>query len=145
MKNTVLIDFDSEREKKVIIGKPSVIEQPQDEASAKAMIIDDISCVCEALCELIHIADQNNYGNKEDLTRVSISLLNGGEPTTNNLFDFDLDQCDECDDCKKSHQVKSLDDEMKLSVILNNLDKYSYLEICEMFEAKLPFDINKMK
>jgi hypothetical protein len=42
-------------------------------------------------------------------------------------------------------EIKSLDDLMKLNVIMDNLDKYTYLEICEMFEGKLPFDINKMK
>jgi hypothetical protein len=42
-------------------------------------------------------------------------------------------------------EMKSLDDVMKLNVIIDNLGKYTYLEICEMFEGKLPFDISKMK
>jgi hypothetical protein len=33
----------------------------------------------------------------------------------------------------------SLIDQMKMEVILENLDKYEYLEICEMFEGKLPY------
>jgi hypothetical protein len=75
MKNLVLIDFDTEREKKFIIGKPESIEKPNTETEAKAMIINDISCVCEALCELIHIASQNGYAKKEDLINTSLDLL----------------------------------------------------------------------
>ncbi|MEI6880375.1 MAG: hypothetical protein WCK82_03455 [Bacteroidota bacterium] len=33
----------------------------------------------------------------------------------------------------------SMIDEMKMEVIIQNLDKYGYLEICEMFEGKLPY------
>jgi hypothetical protein len=60
----------------MVIGKPSTIEKPTDNDEAKTMIINDISCVCEALCELIHIADQNGYASKDNLIETSIKLLN---------------------------------------------------------------------
>ena len=34
---------------------------------------------------------------------------------------------------------KSMIDKMKMEVILQHLDKYDYLQICEMFEGKLPY------
>ena len=34
---------------------------------------------------------------------------------------------------------KSMIDQMKMEVILQHLDKYDYLQICEMFEGKLPY------
>jgi len=33
----------------------------------------------------------------------------------------------------------SMIDQMKMEVILQHLDKYDYLQICEMFEGKLPY------
>jgi hypothetical protein len=33
----------------------------------------------------------------------------------------------------------SMIDQMKMNVIAQNLDKYDYLQICEMFEGKLPY------
>ena len=33
----------------------------------------------------------------------------------------------------------SMIDQMKMNVITQNLDKYDYLQICEMFEGKLPY------
>jgi hypothetical protein len=88
MKNSILIDIDSEREKKIIIGKPDVLEQPETPEEAKAMIIKDIADICETLCELIHIADQNGYAKKGDLVGAAINSLN--------QFNSNLNQ-NECD------------------------------------------------
>jgi hypothetical protein len=33
----------------------------------------------------------------------------------------------------------SMINQMKMEVILQHLDKYDYLQICEMFEGKLPY------
>ncbi len=76
MKNSILIDIDTEREKKIIIGKPDVLEKPETPEEAKTMIIKDITDVCETLCELIHIADQSGYAKKSDLINASIEALN---------------------------------------------------------------------
>jgi hypothetical protein len=35
----------------------------------------------------------------------------------------------------------SMINQMKMEVILQHLDKYDYLQICEMFEGKLPYQI----
>jgi hypothetical protein len=76
MKNSILIDIDSEREKKIIIGKPDVLEKPETPEEAKSMIIKDITDICEVLCELIHIADQSGYAKKSDLVNAAIDSLN---------------------------------------------------------------------
>lgn len=76
MKNAIYIDIDTEREQKVLIGKPPEITPPTTPEEASAMITLDISCVCEALCSLIHMADQSGYSTKEELVAASIKHLN---------------------------------------------------------------------
>jgi hypothetical protein len=76
MKNTIFIDIDSEREKKIIIGKPDVLQKPEIPEEAKSMIIQDIADICDTLCELIHIADQSGYAKKNDLVNAAINSLN---------------------------------------------------------------------
>lgn len=76
MKNTILIDIDSERDKKIIIGKPELTQKPETTEEAKTMIIMDIADICDVLCELIHIADQNGYGKKSELVNAAIKSLN---------------------------------------------------------------------
>ncbi len=75
MKNLIVIDIDTERDKIILIRKPPEINPPSNPEEAKEMIISDISCVNEALCSLIHIADQNNYAKKEELITTSIKTL----------------------------------------------------------------------
>jgi hypothetical protein len=87
MKNSILIDIDSEREKKIIIGKPDVSQKPETPEEAQAMIIRDITDLCEVLCELIHIADQNGYAKKGNLINAAIDSLN--------RFNNELNQSDD--------------------------------------------------
>lgn len=77
MKNSIFIDVDTEREQPVLIGKPPEITQPETAEEAAKMIINDIGCVCEALCTLIHLADVNGYATKQELINASVTLLNG--------------------------------------------------------------------
>lgn len=69
MKNTIYIDVDTERENPITFSKPSGIEQPTDFDGAKSLILNDITCLCEGLCVLVSLADQNQYGKKEDLIK----------------------------------------------------------------------------
>ncbi len=75
MKNTICIDIDTTREKQLLVSKGSESEVPTNEEDAKKMIIMDIACLCEGLCELIHVASQNGYGSKEGLVNASIEQL----------------------------------------------------------------------
>ena len=76
MKNTIFIDIDTERDRPVLIGKGQDSEVPTNEEDAKGMIAIDIACICEGLCELIHVASQNGYGSKEGFVHASIEQLN---------------------------------------------------------------------
>lgn len=76
MKNTIYVDIDTERERQVLIGKGAESEAPTNSEEAKEMITLDIACLCEGLCELIHVASQNGYGSKEALVYASIEQLN---------------------------------------------------------------------
>lgn len=75
MKNAIYITIDTERDQPIIIGKPPEITPPGTPEEAKEMILIDINCVTEALCRLIHIANQNDYGNLVELVDKSIMTL----------------------------------------------------------------------
>jgi hypothetical protein len=76
MKNTIVIDVDTERDIPVKFGKPNDFKQPENFDEIKDTLMDDIKCVCEALCVLINVADTNGYSNKEELIKASIYHLN---------------------------------------------------------------------
>jgi len=75
MKNTIYIDVDTEREQQILIGKGPENEPPANKEEAAKMIVNDIACVCEALCTLIHVAEQNDYAKKDELITESIKQL----------------------------------------------------------------------
>lgn len=67
MKNTIIIDVDTERDQPILIGKGPETNPPATREEAAKMLIEDIACVTDALINLIHIVDQNEYGTKEGL------------------------------------------------------------------------------
>lgn len=75
MKNLITIDVDTEREQPILIGKGSEVPTPTNRDEARDMIINDIKCVCETLCILINVADQNQYAKKDELVTESIKQL----------------------------------------------------------------------
>ncbi len=75
MKNIITIDVDTEREQPILIGKGAEILSPTNKDEAREMIVNDIKCVCETLCVLIDIADQNKYALKSELITESIKQL----------------------------------------------------------------------
>jgi len=75
MKNLIYIDVDTEREKPILIGKGAEVSSPTNKEEARDMIINDIRCVCETLCILIEVADQNQYAKKGELITESIKQL----------------------------------------------------------------------
>lgn len=76
MKNLIVIDVDTEREKQILIGKPQESTPPSNPKDAALMVTTDISCVCEALCTLINISDQSGYAKKADLIAAAVKRLN---------------------------------------------------------------------
>lgn len=75
MKNTIYIDIDSEREQPILIGKGQDSPIPQSKEEAQSMVLVDINCMTEALLSLIHLADQNEFGNKEEMVNKVIAEL----------------------------------------------------------------------
>lgn len=75
MKNLITIDVDTDREKPILIGKGAEVLTPTNRDEARDMIINDIKCVCETLCILIDVADQNKYALKSELVTESIKQL----------------------------------------------------------------------
>lgn len=72
MKNTIYIEIDSEKSEPILFGKGPDSPAPKNEEEAKNMVIIDINCLTEALLSLIHLADQNGYGDKTILTNKAI-------------------------------------------------------------------------
>lgn len=75
MKNNIFISIDTERDQPIIIGKPPEVPPPSSSEEAKEMILVDITCVTEALCRLIDIAHQNDYGELTELVDAAIVTI----------------------------------------------------------------------
>lgn len=76
MKNLIIIEVDTEREKPIIIGKGPDYNPPTSVEEAKQIILTDMGCVLDTLLNLIHIADQNDYASKEETVGKAIKELN---------------------------------------------------------------------
>lgn len=76
MKNLIIIDVDTEREKPIFISKGPDYQAPTNKEEAKEIIITDMGCILDTLLNLIHIADQNDYESKEILVGKAIKELN---------------------------------------------------------------------
>jgi hypothetical protein len=59
-KNQLIVDIDSDRKTKVIIGKPEGFVEPETIDAYADMMIKDVASLCEGLCTLIHVLDQSN-------------------------------------------------------------------------------------
>jgi hypothetical protein len=75
MKNLVIIDIDTERQEKILIKKPSSIEKPSDDLSAKEMVVNDMSCVFEAFCTLMNLISDNKFGDKNQIIDIAVKHL----------------------------------------------------------------------
>lgn len=78
MKNLLQVDIDTERENTIIIGKPGNNQRPQSKEEAAAMIIVDMATLCEAVCTLIHVADQNGIKPSADSVRDCLKHIEHG-------------------------------------------------------------------
>lgn len=76
MKNAIYIEIDTEKEQPVMIGKPPEITPPSTPEETAIMVKNDIASLLEAACTLIHMADHNGYGKKEEFVKASIDRLN---------------------------------------------------------------------
>lgn len=75
MKNIIILDVDSERNPRVVLSKPPDTVLPTNANETTIMLVNDIACVCEALCSMIQIAHNNGYANKESLIKECVIHL----------------------------------------------------------------------
>jgi hypothetical protein len=64
MKNTLIIEVDTDKENPISIIKPN--EEITDENLKKEMVINDVVSTFEALCVLIQHSHENNYIIKKE-------------------------------------------------------------------------------
>lgn len=77
MKNTLYIDFDTEREDPIRINKSEdLVEQMKDEAEAKKMLLNDMTTICNALGTLIQVGHDNDYFDAKKTAKMCIDYLN---------------------------------------------------------------------
>ena len=95
MKNIITIDMDSDRDEPIKITKPQeIVEGINDDESAKKMILEDMTTLCNALGTIIQLGGDNNYFDSEKSARLCIKYLN------ENFISND----DEIDETLKSYQ-----------------------------------------
>ena len=76
MKNSLFIDFDSEREDKVKITKPkAVVEEIMKNNLEKQMIVDDLTTCMNALGTLIQAANDNNIVESNKSAQICVEYL----------------------------------------------------------------------
>lgn len=75
MKNIIYVDIDSDRKEPgpIIIGKDN-IQRPE----RADMVIVDMACLCEALCTLIHLAEDQGIKPSAASLRDCIKHLQDG-------------------------------------------------------------------
>jgi hypothetical protein len=80
MKNVLFIDLDSDRTNPghIIIGKPDGTRRPSSQEEHTQMVIDDMMTLCEALCTLIHLAEDQRVKPSADSLRDCIKHLKSG-------------------------------------------------------------------
>jgi hypothetical protein len=76
MKNTILIDMDTDREEVVKFSKPEQSLDLENEEVAREMVLNDLTTLCNALGTLIHLAHHNNYLSSDKSCKLCIDFLN---------------------------------------------------------------------
>ena len=75
MKNIIIIEVDSESQSPISISKGVDVPKPETFDEARNMVITDIKDLCNALCNLINVADMNKFAKADDMIDASIKSL----------------------------------------------------------------------
>jgi hypothetical protein len=77
MKNSLLIDLDTEREDPIRITKTEdTVNKVNDEESAKKMVLEDMTTLCNALGTLIQLANDSGYVDSKVSAKMCVNYLN---------------------------------------------------------------------
>lgn len=76
MKNSILIDLDTEREDSIRLTKPEdLAEKIKNENDAKSMVMEDLTTVCNALGTLIKMGDDSNFFDSKVVAEMCVNYL----------------------------------------------------------------------
>lgn len=80
MKNILIVDIDSDRSEPgpIIIGKPNEFPRPTNATEHASMVMDDMISLCEALCTMIHLAEDQGIKPSAASLRDCINHLKAG-------------------------------------------------------------------
>ena len=80
MKNKLLIDIDTDRKNPgpVIILKPQGVKMPTSKEEHVDMVIMDMASLCEAVCTLIRLAEDQGIRPSADSLRICIKHITDG-------------------------------------------------------------------
>ena len=77
MKNSLLIDVDTERKDPIRITKTEdTVNKVNDEESAKKMVLEDMTTLCNALGTLIQLANDSGYIDSKVSANMCVNYLN---------------------------------------------------------------------
>jgi hypothetical protein len=78
-KNIVGVDIDTSRkDSPVQISKPETFNENMTEQEWRQSIVDDMATLCEGICTLIHVAEQQGLKSSPDSLRDCIKHLQDG-------------------------------------------------------------------
>lgn len=75
IKNTIIIQIDSESDRQIQFSKPAGILAPTNRDEAGQMLLTDITCMAQAMKTLINVAGNNGYADKNELVNATIKTL----------------------------------------------------------------------
>lgn len=76
MKNSLLIDMDTDRDEVIKLSKSQdLADTIQDEETARQMVLNDLTTVCNALATLIQLAHNKNYLSADKSSNMCINFL----------------------------------------------------------------------
>jgi hypothetical protein len=90
MKNTLMIDLDTDREDPIRITKPeNLLENVNDDDTAKKIVLDDMTTICNALGTLIQLAEDSKYFNSDKAAQMCVDYLKDNFIEVNNTEDYE--------------------------------------------------------
>ena len=92
MKNVIIIDIDTSRDVPIQVGKPEGFKQGESKEELSKQIIEDMATLCEGICTLIHVADQQGLKPSADSLRDCIKHLESGFADSSYIGKFPEDK-----------------------------------------------------
>lgn len=84
IKNSIIIEVDTDNENPIRFHKPNGTKPPQTREEAANMLLTDIACLAEAITSLIYIAGAQQYADKNELINATIKTLYGALEVSDN-------------------------------------------------------------